>query len=716
MSKLMNLLELRAVGYNINSIKNRITFIDARYNVPEPRRSRFWHSYDIKQSKINAKERGQRFAQVLATLRPESTPDTLKAIYWDVNHLVAINQRMKKLMRSKHAAWEPVDDWARNFDNPDNTVKHFLMSRLTLEQLESLEEALQQPLFLLRIAEDGERIGYFRTAEAVMRNRVTVTTMAKVLGKAPEHIPEHVATTIHREWVTHQKAKKAPMTVEFLRLHEVSPDEVQEVYRMHFQAIDSSAKSCMMGKPYARAYAHENNEDYALALGMKGDGIVARTLVNTKKKTYLRLYGIAGEDKNDLALQLGHTLEQDDYEQDDDTLTGLTLAYERENRVPYLDCQRNCEWDNGNLVVDPDGNIECDNTDGGYSGGQRCGCCGDNMNEDEACTVYEDESVCEHCLDHHYTACRDRYGDTVYVHDNSDFVQAYDGTCFLNERAAMAADYVCCSGGDYDGDWFPIDQTFTCEDCGETFRDSDYGSDGMCQDCCEAKASDEDEPDDDDSGSPDEPMVKTEHGTRPLNAPYPVGMLLRLSDNDGGLDDSSHEMIFGVMQDYLPLSNWPYRIIAMQRFIVPTGKVQTEESFFYKFARPATERECAAYQQGTLGSLLEPEQPAVEPTPPFPVGSVLRLGDFERELNDPNDVSIAVLHAYEPDRRFKFRVINVYGEVCGSVNDFMTDFFYAHARLATPEEAEKYANYMASRQGQLPNPPAEVQVDFAIAA
>ena len=93
--------------------------------------------------------------------------------------------------------------------------------------------------------------------------------------------------------------------------------------------------------------------------------------------------------------------------------------------MPYLDgsCQR-VSYDSANniLIVDGDGEYECDSTEGMTqdAGGETCEDCGDHCDEDDMYWVgrNEDGRVCQNCLDNDYTYVYGRRGNQYYLGNN----------------------------------------------------------------------------------------------------------------------------------------------------------------------------------------------------------------------------------------------------------------------------------------------------------
>lgn len=204
-------------------------------------------------------------------------------------------------------------------------------------------------------------------------------------------------------------------------------------------AYESSPNSCMRwnrssryldyelhGKNHpVRAYAHPDNDlalAYILQPGYSKESarehecgcddaiITARTIVNTKKKTFLRIYFSLDSERD----KLRRGLEELGYTQSGDTLCLQKLAVVHSDgcgRVacPYLDGNyTHVEHDDyeDTLLVSDDG-VDGQNSSGWceVDSGPReeCDHCGDMCYSDDMRYVEGDLRVCQSCLDNYYT-------------------------------------------------------------------------------------------------------------------------------------------------------------------------------------------------------------------------------------------------------------------------------------------------------------------------
>lgn len=142
---------------------------------------------------------------------------------------------------------------------------------------------------------------------------------------------------------------------------------------------------------------------------------------------------------------------------------------ERDGRLvgPWVDGHPHGS-DHGDYITIGSGELDLQCTDGYISGsGVACECCGDHTHEDDLTSVSNGDTVCEYCLERHYTyavVSTSRYGhDYEYVH-NDYVVRTTDDVNFVDDRELlMDADYVL----DDKGDWRPEDECMYLEYLGE---------------------------------------------------------------------------------------------------------------------------------------------------------------------------------------------------------------------------------------------------------
>lgn len=204
------------------------------------------------------------------------------------------------------------------------------------------------------------KVAYYANVKALMDNRLTRTSPEMFLARQLNCAPDHIQAA----WSAEVMGKLLP-TLHFVENDD--PDGWYEVY-------DNGPHSCMQGSSYVRQYAHPKN-NLALAYVDTGYKITHRTIVNKKKKTYLRVYG------KDAGYFVA-ALHKAGYRQDNDTLRD-ELIY-----IGYATC-RYCDND---VEVGPyfDGSTGNDVT---LIGGKEATIGGYFM------LSYSDEPECNHCSD-----------------------------------------------------------------------------------------------------------------------------------------------------------------------------------------------------------------------------------------------------------------------------------------------------------------------------
>lgn len=240
--------------------------------------------------------------------------------------------------------------------------------------------------------------------------------------------------------------------------------------------------------PYhpVRAYCHPENN---LALAYLGadykenpDGkVYARAIVNTARKTWVRVYGDG---------RIEHQLKKAGYTYDSsDTLKGQKLqrielpwgGY----AMPYLDGgATQVDIYSTYFKVVYDGKYDAQNSEGmiDSDAGKTCPCCGGRFSEDEDFTYVEcrGESICDGCLNDDYTyAYGRRYQDyfpseecvrcetdgEYYLYDYANDHSVYE--CPIRERWYHIDDMVLATCGEYEDQYVSEDYAYTLPD-GET--------------------------------------------------------------------------------------------------------------------------------------------------------------------------------------------------------------------------------------------------------
>ncbi len=240
-----------------------------------------------------------------------------------------------------------------------------------------------------------------------------------------------------------------------------TPDEIEKVYTNYDKESRHVSTSCMRyshdeirwprvdGKPFhpVRAYA---GGDLAIAYMTNGDGkTIARALCCPDRKLYSRMY--AESDSLHKALQEAGYSKSSYY--GGPSLDGARLSLIEsdggEYIAPYLDEVGSARVEGAFLVLDSDGDYQCQNTNGiaeSKPDGACCEHCGDSFNDDDLSTVYtrstmsQSESWCQHCRDNNAFYCE---GEREYFSDNVDYGTVNDQTYTLRyiDNNANYCDY-----------------------------------------------------------------------------------------------------------------------------------------------------------------------------------------------------------------------------------------------------------------------------------
>ena len=163
---------------------------------------------------------------------------------------------------------------------------------------------------------DG-KVEYFSSIDSMVRNRTTRTSPEMFLDRYLSTAPMDIKIA----WRLEVLGQVAP-EVKFI------PNTDPEGW---FRVYEDGPYSCMQGEDRVQQYAHPKN-DLALAYMMDGERIIARTIVNQKAKTYLRIYTHCDEDRT--AERMAMALRKRGYVRDLDCLDGQTI------HVFYRDCCR----------------------------------------------------------------------------------------------------------------------------------------------------------------------------------------------------------------------------------------------------------------------------------------------------------------------------------------------------------------------------------------
>lgn len=255
---------------------------------------------------------------------------------------------------------------------------------------------------------DPMLVAYNQSVDKINRNIQTQMKPGKYLRQFyPKMTDEEV-----RAWSHKFEAQNKPH--EFELISNTDPKGWVEAYSHEVQASSSSCTSCMTGQDCVRVYAHPGN-DLALLVIRQDDGVViARAIVNTKKKAYVRAY--TNKERLSSSTFEG-MLDAAGWGEDRACLRGQALQrIEHDNNFvcPYIDGDYQYVTDNDDhLYISSDG-VGASNTNG-YSNNledcRSCDVCGDSMSDDESTYIAcEGNDVCQECLDEHYVYAYGRPG------------------------------------------------------------------------------------------------------------------------------------------------------------------------------------------------------------------------------------------------------------------------------------------------------------------
>jgi hypothetical protein len=202
--------------------------------------------------------------------------------------------------------------------------------------------------------------------------------------------------------------------------------------------------------------AYHPDYGWRAAVRLNSTGVItARCLVNVQSQTFVRSYSRkdGAYSHSDEAIEVWL---RDRGFRKASHWEGLKLKriingrYKDDFWAPYLDGDCKYVEDCGDhLLIDSNGDYECDRTDGHASGSSRCTCddCGERVGDDEVYSVgyHEDRTVGPCCLDS-YTFVRGRNGNEYYVPD--DEAVCVDGEYYDREYIGRY-DIVELDCGDY---------------------------------------------------------------------------------------------------------------------------------------------------------------------------------------------------------------------------------------------------------------------------
>ena len=319
---------------------------------------------------------------------------------------------------------------------------------------------------------DPNRLAYTRDNRSGHADRQTVTTVGKYLARHFPGMQDHAIRDL---------------AARFAGYHFELWDTTDDIIR----SVQDGPASCMQWEndcdhPY---------EVYAPALGWRAavrlDGqknIVGRCLVYESdriSKRYVRSYAHkeGGYSHSDEGLEAWLREQGYDkhYNWDGCRLARIESWEGSTFLAPYLDGDTKRVADAGTyLVVDPNGRLLFDCTDGGHGncGGRECDNCGADHDEEDTTWVgrHGDYGVCPDCMDN-FTYVLGRRGTSYYIHQDDAVHDAHDGQAYDPEYLAdnnmvelHDGDITCQDNAVYletRGEWWDVD------DCDVVFCEHD---------------------------------------------------------------------------------------------------------------------------------------------------------------------------------------------------------------------------------------------------
>lgn len=313
---------------------------------------------------------------------------------------------------------------------------------------------------------DPSKVACYPTRADAARRREVVMGAGKFFYAVLEPSPPHVVQKATEQFLALQK----PMTVFFVDndAPNIQEDELEEGWVMGY-SNPRGFSSCMSGfsdgwKHPARFYAYPGNGlslAYMTHDNTRFGEVVARSICNKEKGTYVRVYGdgrLARALENQFGLECHAEATLDNVKCRAREANGRLLA-------PYLDGGMSIEW-NGNTdfctVVGYGGDYTAQNTDG-FAEDENSSCCddcGERCSEDDvAYSEYHERSICSGCRDRNYTYAYTSVHNEDWIED--DQVIKVDGTPYLNEAEVLSAHGYVFS--DYDEKYIHMDDAVYLE-------------------------------------------------------------------------------------------------------------------------------------------------------------------------------------------------------------------------------------------------------------
>ena len=326
----------------------------------------------------------------------------------------------------------------------------------------------------LVMVDDVPMVGFFQSEKHGEANRVTTMRPGRYLAR---FFGDKLDNNEIENLTADVTVQAGAMVVGWTQ----DADEIEDIYVNGPSSCMSERASRYDGPCHpARVYA---GPDLAVAWLGEQDDATARAIVWPDRKVYGGVYGDVS--------RMRKLLEAKGFSRGSFAGARIRMIVADDGIVmPYLDIADSAEIDGNVVILGRGGDVECDNTNGVSGAGCRYTCdhCGDRVDDDD--TVYiEDicETWCDSCAqDTNYCDYSNERvaADCVEVHSSS---RAYTRT--MREDRAARYDVVYIEDR---GEWWEMDDTFTCEDCGEIFhcddRDDRNTGEDLCKGCADDRA------------------------------------------------------------------------------------------------------------------------------------------------------------------------------------------------------------------------------------
>lgn len=369
------------------------------------------------------------------------------------------------------------------------------------QALHGLEPANMEELLLEwpHLSNDQARLAYTRTPAHGEADRQTVTTLGRYLTKC---FP----------------TAKSDVIRDIAALYQGSGCKFTErTTAAYIDAVQNGPSSCMQWAHLKSESEHPYNVyapelGWHMAVNIMGVKICGRCmcLEYNGEKTFVRSYHQSPDgtySPSDTVLEAW--LKDQGYTRKTAWPIGAKLAeIYRDNGdllVPYLDGNvQNIAHGDGVMLIDPDGSMSAQATNGTYEETETCDHCHEGCSETNSVGSRGYTSVCNYCLENYHTWVYGRGGDTYYVHDEEAITvgdYSYDkdyldenGIVFIesgrdegeyahqddvvtdihdNRWSEDDPDIEYIQHGVNEGSYVPSDETWVCEGSGYTYTDDD---------------------------------------------------------------------------------------------------------------------------------------------------------------------------------------------------------------------------------------------------